>query len=240
MRTNCAGHCAASAWSWSPGPRSRACLRAVCSGLRHYARLGVVCGALSASGPQLVRQRRLQHLHTSAMSWFFTTGLDGESELSLSGEDLVTKPVRGNYGKQPLLLSEDEEDTKRAVRSAKGKRFEELTHLVCTIRNARKIRDVTKCLEESELLGKAYGKTKSTVDREGVPRLYIRILADLEDYLREKYMGRPRAPWTKKVPPGSISASWLTSRTISGKSIWEDQEHRGQRRCPPALYPHLG
>lgn len=64
-------------------------------------------------------------------------------------------------------------------------RFEELTNLIRTIRNAMKIRDVTKCLEEFELLGKAYGKAKSIVDKEGVPRFYVRILADLEDYLNE-------------------------------------------------------
>ena len=119
------------------------------------------------------------------MSRFFTTGSDSESESSLSGDELVTKPVGGNFGKQPLLLSEDEEDTKRVVRSAKDKRFEELTNLIKTIRNAMKIRDVTKCLEEFELLCKAYGKPKSIVDKEGVPRFYIRILADLEDYLNE-------------------------------------------------------
>uniref|UniRef100_A0A2K5QV57 Eukaryotic translation initiation factor 3 subunit C n=1 Tax=Cebus imitator TaxID=2715852 RepID=A0A2K5QV57_CEBIM len=119
------------------------------------------------------------------MSRFFTTGSDSESESSLSREELVTKPVGGNYSKQPLLLSEDEEDTKRVVRSAKDKRFEELTNLIRTIRNATKIRDVTKCLEEFELLGKAYGKAKSIVDKEGVPRFYIRILADLEDHLNE-------------------------------------------------------
>ncbi|KAJ6654413.1 hypothetical protein lerEdw1_007006 [Lerista edwardsae] len=119
------------------------------------------------------------------MSRFFTTGSDSESESSLSGDELVAKPVGGNFGKQPLLLSEDEEDTKRVVRSAKDKRFEELTNLIKTIRNAMKIRDVTKCLEEFELLGKAYGKAKSIVDKEGVPRFYIRILADLEDYLNE-------------------------------------------------------
>nr|XP_060636532.1 eukaryotic translation initiation factor 3 subunit C [Anolis sagrei ordinatus] len=119
------------------------------------------------------------------MSRFFTTGSDSESESSLSGDELVAKPVGGNFGKQPLLLSEDEEDTKRIVRSAKDKRFEELTNLIKTIRNAMKIRDVTKCLEEFELLGKAYGKAKSIVDKEGVPHFYIRILADLEDYLNE-------------------------------------------------------
>ncbi|XP_074874940.1 eukaryotic translation initiation factor 3 subunit C-like isoform X3 [Buteo buteo] len=118
------------------------------------------------------------------MSRFFTTGSDSESESSVSGDELVTKPVGGNYSK-PILLSEDEEDTKRVVRSAKDKRFEELTNLIKTIRNAMKIRDVTKCLEEFELLGKAYGKAKSIVDKEGVPRFYVRILADLEDYLNE-------------------------------------------------------
>ncbi|CAM4313787.1 unnamed protein product, partial [Lepidochelys olivacea] len=118
------------------------------------------------------------------MSRFFTTGSDSESESSLSGDELVAKPVGGNYSK-PIVLSEDEEDTKRVVRSAKDKRFEELTNLIKTIRNAMKIRDVTKCLEEFELLGKAYGKAKSIVDKEGVPRFYIRILADLEQYLNE-------------------------------------------------------
>eukprot|EP00069_Balaena_mysticetus_P002883 bmy_00793T0 len=137
------------------------------------------------SGGQQVWPRPPQPLSAVAMSRFFTTGSDSESESSLSGEELVTKPVGGNYGKQPLLLSEDEEDTKRVVRSAKDKRFEELTNLIRTIRNAMKIRDVTKCLEEFELLGKAYGKAKSIVDKEGVPRFYIRILADLEDYLNE-------------------------------------------------------
>ncbi|KAL1765981.1 eukaryotic translation initiation factor 3 subunit C [Sigmodon hispidus] len=48
-----------------------------------------------------------------------------------------------------------------------------------------KIRDITKCLEEFELQGKAYGKAKSIVDKEGVPRFYILVLADLENYLNE-------------------------------------------------------
>lgn len=118
------------------------------------------------------------------MSRFFTTGSDSESESSVSGDELVAKPAGGNYSK-PLLLSEDEEDTKRVVRSAKDKRFEELSNLIRTIRNAMKIRDVTKCLEEFELLGRAFGKARGIVDKEGVPRFYVRILADLEDYLNE-------------------------------------------------------
>ncbi|XP_078508452.1 eukaryotic translation initiation factor 3 subunit C [Lissotriton helveticus] len=119
------------------------------------------------------------------MSRFFATGSDSESEESISGDELVPKPVGGTYSKPPVLLSDDEEDTKRVVRSAKDKRFDELSNLIKTIRNAMKIRDVTKCLEEFELLGKAYSKAKTIVDKEGVPKFYIRLLADLEDYLNE-------------------------------------------------------
>lgn len=46
-----------------------------------------------------------------------------------------------------------------------------------------KIRDMAKCLEEFEQLCRAFLKSKNIVDKEGVPPFYIRILADLEDYL---------------------------------------------------------
>ena len=71
-------------------------------------------------------------------------------------------------------------------------RFEELSNLIRTIRNAMKIRDVTRCLEEFELLGRAYAKARGVLDKEGVPRFYVRLLADLEDYLNEVW-GRCRA-----------------------------------------------
>ncbi|KAI4897525.1 hypothetical protein NFI96_018361, partial [Prochilodus magdalenae] len=104
------------------------------------------------------------------------------------------RPPRRSPLKQPgllstssenLLLSDDEEDTKRVVRSAKDKRFEELTNLIKTIRNAMKIRDMAKCLEEFEQLCRAFLKSKAIVDKEGVPPFYIRLLADLEDYLNQ-------------------------------------------------------
>lgn len=52
--------------------------------------------------------------------------------------------------------------------SAKDNRFEELTNLIRPLVMPLKIQDVTKCLEEFELLAKAYGKAKSIVDKKGV------------------------------------------------------------------------
>uniref|UniRef100_A0A3Q2FIM5 Eukaryotic translation initiation factor 3 subunit C n=1 Tax=Cyprinodon variegatus TaxID=28743 RepID=A0A3Q2FIM5_CYPVA len=118
------------------------------------------------------------------MSRFFATGSDSESEESSSGDEITSK-APGTTIKQSLLLSDDEEDTKRVVRSAKDKRFEELTNLIKTIRNAMKIRDMAKCLEEFEQLCRAFLKSKNIVDKEGVPQFYIRLLADLEDYLNQ-------------------------------------------------------
>uniref|UniRef100_A0A3P8SRY4 Eukaryotic translation initiation factor 3 subunit C n=1 Tax=Amphiprion percula TaxID=161767 RepID=A0A3P8SRY4_AMPPE len=118
------------------------------------------------------------------MSRFFATGSDSESEESSSADEITPK-APGTTFKQSLLLSDDEEDTKRVVRSAKDKRFEELTNLIKTIRNAMKIRDMAKCLEEFEQLCRAFLKSKNIVDKEGVPSFYIRLLADLEDYLNQ-------------------------------------------------------
>ncbi|XP_034070478.1 eukaryotic translation initiation factor 3 subunit C isoform X3 [Gymnodraco acuticeps] len=118
------------------------------------------------------------------MSRFFATGSDSESEESSSADEIISKAPGGNF-KQSLLISDDEEDTKRIVRSAKDKRFEELTNLIKTIRNAMKIRDMSKCLEDFEQLCRAFLKSKTIVDKEGVPPFYIRLLADLEDYVNQ-------------------------------------------------------
>uniref|UniRef100_A0A9J7ZZF1 Eukaryotic translation initiation factor 3 subunit C n=1 Tax=Cyprinus carpio carpio TaxID=630221 RepID=A0A9J7ZZF1_CYPCA len=119
------------------------------------------------------------------MSRFFATGSDSESEESSSADEITPKATGTTFNKQDLLLSDDEEDTKRVVRSAKDKRFEELTNLIKTIRNAMKIRDMAKCLEEFEQLCRAFLKSKTIMDKEGVPQFYIRLLADLEDYLNQ-------------------------------------------------------
>uniref|UniRef100_A0A671M6H1 Eukaryotic translation initiation factor 3 subunit C n=1 Tax=Sinocyclocheilus anshuiensis TaxID=1608454 RepID=A0A671M6H1_9TELE len=120
------------------------------------------------------------------MSRFFATGSDSESEESSSADEITPKATGTTFNKQQaLLLSDDEEDTKRVVRSAKDKRFEELTNIIKTIRNAMKIRDMSKCLEEFEQLCRAFLKSKTIVDKEGVPQFYVRLLADLEDYLNQ-------------------------------------------------------
>ena len=83
-------------------------------------------------------------------------------------------------------FSDEEEDQKRVVRTAKEKRFEDLNAIVKQIKNFRKIRDFAKLLTAFENLTKAYIKAKPVIDKEegGVaPRFYVRCLVEMSDLI---------------------------------------------------------
>lgn len=119
-------------------------------------------------------------------SRFFAAG-SSESESSSSDEEqpVVAKPA---ITTKPFAFSDDEEETKRVVRSQKDKRYEEMTNLLKQLKNHKKIKDFTQVLTEFENLGKAFSKAKSVIEKEGsIPQFYIRGLADLEDFVKENW-----------------------------------------------------
>uniref|UniRef100_A0A8C2IYL2 Eukaryotic translation initiation factor 3 subunit C n=1 Tax=Cyprinus carpio TaxID=7962 RepID=A0A8C2IYL2_CYPCA len=114
------------------------------------------------------------------MSRFFATGSDSESEESSSADEITPKATGTTFNKNKEAF------TPNLILCCPLRfRFEELTNIIKTIRNAMKIRDMSKCLEEFEQLYRAFLKSKTIVDKEGVPQFYIRLLADLEDYLNQ-------------------------------------------------------
>lgn len=92
-----------------------------------------------------------------------------------------------------MQFSDDEEEVKRVVRSTKEKRYEDLTNIIKTIRNHRKIKDMSSILQSFEDLTRAYQKALPVVMKEenGVtPRFYVRALAELEDFITEVWEDR--------------------------------------------------
>ena len=91
-------------------------------------------------------------------------------------------------------FSDDEEETKRVVRSAKEKHYEELNNIIKLIRNHKKIKDVAKLLSGFEDLTRAFQKAKSSViDKEEggrIPKFYIKCLVELEDFVNENWEDR--------------------------------------------------
>lgn len=121
------------------------------------------------------------------MSRFFATGSDSESESS-SEEEQVIRPQTAVY-----TFSDEEEDTKRIVRSAKEKRYEELTNTIKQIRNFKKIKDMSSMLTSFEELTRLYTKALPVIAKEenGItPRFFLRCLVELEDFINEVWEDR--------------------------------------------------
>lgn len=120
------------------------------------------------------------------MSRFFAGGSDSESESS-SDESPIIKPSIAVQ--QPVVYSDDE-DVKRVVRSAKEKRFEELSNIIKNIRNYKKIKDIGSMLTSFEDLMRAYTKAQPIILKEEngvIPKFVIRSLAELEDFINQTW-----------------------------------------------------
>jgi translation initiation factor 3 subunit C len=79
------------------------------------------------------------------------------------------------------------------VRSAKEKRYEELTNIIKQIRNYKKIKDMSSMLTSFEELQKAYVKALPVIAKEEAgqtPRFFTRCLVEMEDFINEMWEDR--------------------------------------------------
>ncbi|XP_023319384.1 eukaryotic translation initiation factor 3 subunit C-like [Trichogramma pretiosum] len=116
------------------------------------------------------------------MSRFFATGSDSESDTSSEEEQIQRAPAAA------FTFSDDEEDTKRVVRSAKEKRYEEIKNAIKLIGNQKKIKDINPMLNTWEELTKAYNKAApviASVENGKTPTFYLRCLVELDDFIKE-------------------------------------------------------
>lgn len=127
------------------------------------------------------------------MSKFFQRS-DSESDSESSDDNI--QDVRPTPARAVMQFSDDEEEVKRVVRSQKDKRFDELRSVIKLMKNHMKIKDMANVLTDFETLTKAFDKAKKVVDKEGIPRFYIRTIAELEDFVNELWEDRE---WRKNI-----------------------------------------
>ncbi|XP_055534563.1 eukaryotic translation initiation factor 3 subunit C [Wyeomyia smithii] len=121
------------------------------------------------------------------MSRFFAGGSESDSDSSSDSE-----PVQRQAAPQ-FTFSDEEEDVKRVVRSTKEKRYEDLSSIIKSIRNFKKIKDMPSLLSSFEDLTRAYAKAIPVITKveNGItPRFIIRALAELEDFINEVWDDR--------------------------------------------------
>lgn len=75
---------------------------------------------------------------------------------------------------------------KRVVRSQKEKRYEELSNIIKSIRNHKKIKDIGSILSSFDDFTRAYTKAQPVILKEEkgvIPKFVVRAIAELEDFI---------------------------------------------------------
>eukprot|EP00882_Tetradesmus_deserticola_P006590 GHRQ01006939.1.p1 GENE.GHRQ01006939.1~~GHRQ01006939.1.p1 ORF type:complete len:782 (+),score=486.53 GHRQ01006939.1:187-2532(+) len=99
--------------------------------------------------------------------------------------------------------SDSDEDRRVVLKSAKDKRFSELTDSCDEIRNKMKINDWSAIQSLFDELNKRLDRTRKVADNVGVPRVYVRMLVELEDFLNDTLANRDLK---KKMSPTNAKA----------------------------------
>jgi len=142
-----------------------------------------------------------------ASSKFYAAESSSDTEDSSSSDNETPMISRSRPSVQKIFLpSDDEEEKHRVVRSGKEKRWEGLQNIIKLMQNAKKIRDMSKLADEFDNLTKLYTKSRTVIAKEGIPRFYIRCLAETEDYINDLWADKDARKKMSKLNSKSLGA----------------------------------
>lgn len=108
-----------------------------------------------------------------------------------------------------LYSSDEEEEAKRVVKTAKEKHYEELNSIIRQLKNYKKNKDIAKLLSSFESLIAAFQKAKPVIEREEnnqIPKFYLKCIVELENFIHETWEDREGRKNMNKPNSKSLAA----------------------------------
>ncbi|KAG0336898.1 Translation initiation factor 3 subunit c [Podila humilis] len=118
--------------------------------------------------------------------------------------------------------SDSDDDVVRVVRSAKDKRFEEIEQAVTLMANKQKINDWVSAQNEFDRANKALQKSAGIIAQTGVPKFYIKAVAELEKEI-QKSLEKEKAASKKLNPSNAKALNSMKQKVKKNNRLYEKE-----------------
>mmetsp|Transcript_14560 Transcript_14560/g.21940 ORF Transcript_14560/g.21940 Transcript_14560/m.21940 type:complete len:1011 (-) Transcript_14560:147-3179(-) len=150
------------------------------------------------------------------MSRFWAGGSSSESENESESDSDSSVQQNQKIGGGKFIgafeSDSESEDEVRVVKSKKDKSWDSMRDAISRMRSAMKINDWSIILDEFKAINKIVEKSKMLILKNGLPKFYVKILVDVEDFLNQTLKDKESIKKMKKEVAKSFNTMKLTVR----------------------------